>query len=234
MTSTTPESNAETTLHSLIAHLAHRSATAETTDPPCAATVAEETGRVPVPSYRRGYQSAVRLVAEGALDHVVEECGYCDWQTVADLHAAYYSPAYDPDAAEDDPEPEPASDADGEADADTDPEVLTDGGLATAPDPRDHDRDRDRDCGRPVDHETDLPPPSQMPPHAPAVARFVAAHHDDYPDGVPHGAVVRHLLLDCGVGPDHATTSVEQAVAVGLIHAAAENRYRPTELIHQL
>jgi hypothetical protein len=116
--------DAEAVLDELIAHLAHRIATASVIDPPGARELAAATGRIAVPSHRRGYQHGVEMAAEGALDHVVEAHGYCDWAEVANLHAREYTPASDRDA-----------DAQGDDDGAVDdtPPVRADGGAVEKP-----------------------------------------------------------------------------------------------------
>jgi hypothetical protein len=138
------ESAAET-LHDLIAYLANQSATAATRDPPAVEELADLTGRIAAPSHRRGYQQGVAVTAEGALDRVVEDNGYCDWRAVADLHADRYAPAHDPpsDGGDGSSEREQEQEADHEQEQER--EFATDGGVETAPEAT---LDGDPDGGR--------------------------------------------------------------------------------------
>lgn len=215
-TSADPVGDAESaaeTLHDLIAYLAHQSATAATRDPPSAEELADLTGRIAVPSHRRGYQQGVFVTAEGALDRVVEANGYCDWAAVAALHADRYAP-HDPSD----------DDGDGSPDHEQEPEreVATDGGVETAPKATldvGPDTDADADGGR-----------SGSGSPADLAVRYVRATHHAHRsgDGTPHADLVAHLLFDCGCDPAHADDGIRLAVEAGRLHCPdAPNHYRP-------
>lgn len=220
------DADAEAVLHDLLAYLDERSRTAATTEPPGARALAELTGRIALPSHRRGYQQGVCLTAEGALDRVVEDAEYCDWTDVRALHAARYGGDADDAHAtgaeahhDRDPDPKPESES----------PVRTDGGVVSEREP-----DTDAEPEPDTDPATAAVPPSQRAwtrtRGREAVAEYVAARHADTPAGVPHAAVVTFLLLDHDADPDKAALAIQWAGDDGLIHEPdRENHYRPTD-----